>query len=555
MTRALKIAAQICRALAAAHAVGIIHRDLKPENIFLIARDGDADFVKVLDFGIAKTTEAEAARERRLTSPGMAMGTPEYMAPEQAAGRPADARTDVYALGAILYEMLSGTPPYEGDNFMEILTKKATTDPPPPVTIRSELPIQVSDLVMAAMAREPEARPQTMEALEYELNKCLAGRGVAVAQILGMTTDATVVQSLNPGLSMRTLDDGIVRPASSPAIVPTMGRANTQSGLAELAAVQAAASAYQSGPASLASGAITVTGQTRLSSELAVPTSAASNPSISAPTTRPSSQQMRAPDPISASQPIVAPPRSAASILGWLLLAALLFGGVGAILFVAFGERGNHANVNAPAASAADAAQGTLPSQQIGSGSSLASGVGSDSALPASVGSGTGEPEMVGSGSASKRPPHANATTQKPKHPVAIADEHDAGGLLRQGEALQKQGEYEGARTVYQKLEKLRGWAGVAEYKQATVAYDEHDTPNVVVLANKAAGNLPASSPYKHQAMMLYGDGLFQQGSFDRAKNIYVAVYKAVAGDMKQQAKRKVALCNGKLNKDPADGL
>jgi serine/threonine protein kinase len=88
--RAVRIAQQICRALAAAHAAGIIHRDLKPENIFLTIRDGTTDFVKVLDFGIAKTTEAEEARERKLTSPGMAMGTPEYMAPEQAAGRPAD---------------------------------------------------------------------------------------------------------------------------------------------------------------------------------------------------------------------------------------------------------------------------------------------------------------------------------------------------------------------------------------------------------------------------------------------------------------------------------
>jgi serine/threonine protein kinase len=84
----VRIAQQICRALSAAHTAGIIHRDLKPENIFLTIRDGTTDFVKVLDFGIAKTTEAEEARERKLTSPGMAMGTPEYMAPEQAAGRP-----------------------------------------------------------------------------------------------------------------------------------------------------------------------------------------------------------------------------------------------------------------------------------------------------------------------------------------------------------------------------------------------------------------------------------------------------------------------------------
>src|SRR6187401_2320419 len=156
--RSCQITIQICRALSAAHAAGIIHRDLKPENIFLTVRDGTADFVKVLDFGIAKTTEAEEARERRLTSPGMAMGTPEYMAPEQAAGRQADARCDVYALGAILYEMLTGVPPYQGENFMEILTKKATVEPVSPSHLRSTILALVSQLVMQAMSRNPEDR-------------------------------------------------------------------------------------------------------------------------------------------------------------------------------------------------------------------------------------------------------------------------------------------------------------------------------------------------------------------------------------------------------------
>ena len=218
IVRALAIATQICRALTAAHAAGIIHRDLKPENIFLITRDGTSDFVKVLDFGIAKSTEAERARAKRLTSPGVTMGTPEYMAPEQAAGRPADERCDVYSVGAILYEILTGKPPYEGDNFMEVLTKKATAEPVPIKSLRPEVPEVVRELVVRAMARNPRDRPASMDALEYELNKCLSGRSSAVAKVLGMTADRELVASLNPGLSMRT-DMGVMG-VSGPAALP-----------------------------------------------------------------------------------------------------------------------------------------------------------------------------------------------------------------------------------------------------------------------------------------------------------------------------------------------
>jgi len=308
LQRALRIATMICRALAAAHATGIIHRDLKPENVFLTIRDGSADFVKVLDFGIAKTTEAEAARDRRLTSPGMAMGTPEYMAPEQAAGRQADERCDVYALGAIVYEMLTGVPPYQGDNFMEILTKKATLDPVPPISLRSNIPDAVSQLVMRAMARNPDDRPPSMEAFEYEITKCLAGRGAAVAQILGMSTDANLVAHLNPGLAVRTYDTGVVqRPASSPAAgltPPAVAPVNTP----------------PSG--SLAPSA-------RISGRMVAPDGMTFEGDFSTATA--------VVDPLpSASVPVR---RSGASVLGWIVLAALLFGGVGVVLYVAAGER------------------------------------------------------------------------------------------------------------------------------------------------------------------------------------------------------------------------
>ncbi|HEX2658519.1 MAG TPA: serine/threonine-protein kinase, partial [Polyangia bacterium] len=176
--RSIIIAAQICRALRAAHDAGVIHRDLKPENVLLVARDGQKDFVKVLDFGIAKniTDSDDLARSglrRKLTNPGVAMGTPEYMAPEQAAGHPADARSDIYAVGGILYEMLCGHPAYEGANFMEVLHKKANFAPEPINKVRHDVPAELEALILSAMAKDPAARPQTMSDLEASLQDIL----------------------------------------------------------------------------------------------------------------------------------------------------------------------------------------------------------------------------------------------------------------------------------------------------------------------------------------------------------------------------------------------
>jgi serine/threonine protein kinase len=169
---ALGIAVQAAHALSAAHQVNIVHRDLKPENIFLIPRDGNPNFVKVLDFGIAKSLTESS--EKKLTSHGMAMGTPEYMAPEQAAGKSSDGRADIYSLGAVLYEMLSGRAPIEGENLMEILMRKATEDPVDLSQLRPDVPAAVSQVVMRMLARTPETRPQNMAEAANELTRLLA---------------------------------------------------------------------------------------------------------------------------------------------------------------------------------------------------------------------------------------------------------------------------------------------------------------------------------------------------------------------------------------------
>ncbi|HKY37839.1 MAG TPA: serine/threonine-protein kinase [Polyangiaceae bacterium] len=175
--RALPIAMQICRALSAAHSKGVVHRDMKPENVFL-QRTGDGEeIIKIVDFGIAqlKPTNEEAqavsTSHRRLTKTGMIFGTPEYMAPEQASGKHADLRCDVYAVGIILYELFTGAVPFTGETFLGVLTKHLNELPPSMRSVYPDLQIstELEGVVQRTLAKDPNQRFQTMNELAAAL--------------------------------------------------------------------------------------------------------------------------------------------------------------------------------------------------------------------------------------------------------------------------------------------------------------------------------------------------------------------------------------------------
>jgi serine/threonine protein kinase len=172
--RALHIARQVAAGLAAAHARKIVHRDLKPENIVLVEKDGDPDFVKVLDFGIAKLTPESG--KSPLTKVGVVLGTLDYMAPEQALGQEVDHRADLYALGVVTYEMLCGVCPYEGESSSAILGLQLTK-PPPSLRERAPtlaVPGAVEALVMKLLAKERKERPHSAAVVVLELDKLAA---------------------------------------------------------------------------------------------------------------------------------------------------------------------------------------------------------------------------------------------------------------------------------------------------------------------------------------------------------------------------------------------
>ncbi|MCG8423831.1 MAG: serine/threonine protein kinase [Proteobacteria bacterium] len=178
--RVLPVIAQLAKALGAAHAKGIVHRDLKPDNVFVLARDGRRDFVKIVDFGIAKVIPIDGDREnvRRLTHAGSVFGTPEYMAPEQAAGRSdTDHRIDIYSLGTIFYEMMVGQVPHKGDTTVRTLAMQMLDEVVPPRQVRPDLDISgdIEWVILKALAKKRTERIQTMSELLEHLERVSGG--------------------------------------------------------------------------------------------------------------------------------------------------------------------------------------------------------------------------------------------------------------------------------------------------------------------------------------------------------------------------------------------
>ncbi|MGM0559017.1 MAG: protein kinase domain-containing protein [Myxococcota bacterium] len=159
----LHIAAQMADALEQAHKAGVVHRDLKPENVMLVYRDEDPDFVKIMDFGVAHVRLDEEHETERLTRAGFVYGTPSYMSPEQASGGEVDPRADIYSLGIICYELLTGDVPFRDENVARIMAMHVTEEPVPPSELAPDagIPPEVEQLVLDMLAKDPVDRPSS----------------------------------------------------------------------------------------------------------------------------------------------------------------------------------------------------------------------------------------------------------------------------------------------------------------------------------------------------------------------------------------------------------
>lgn len=345
---AIELIAQCCQGLGAAHAAGIIHRDLKPENIFLKDRGAEGPLVKLVDFGLAKICDAEIGGDpsRKLTTTGMIFGTPQYMSPEQCLSRPTDHRADIYAIGCILYELLTGRVPFDGDTFMGVLNQHVC-DPPPAMRVvnpNAEVPPQVEAVIYRCLDKEAGRRPQSMSELRDELLAALEASGqLPLAARLRSTGAMADPMSFLDLTKRKPGDSSGVHPASQD---PPIGDDDTilQAGLPDVDSpyprntISEMAGTMEAPRSELPSAPPPVQTPFPQRSSPPGPSQPVKAPSLTPPASQ-SKTLDRAPSPFGVNEPTYVPPPSGGTgmkvVIGGLLLLALggVLGYLGLLIF------------------------------------------------------------------------------------------------------------------------------------------------------------------------------------------------------------------------------
>jgi serine/threonine-protein kinase len=255
--RTVHIALQICRSLREAHAAGIVHRDLKPGNVMLVKNDDDddGDFVKVLDFGLAKT-KGGAAAGPQLTKAGTFLGSPRYVAPEQIEGRVVDRRADIYSLGCVLFRMLTGQVPFDGQQPVEVMYKHLNEPIPPLRRDGLVLPDSLEQLVMRCLAKKADDRPSSMDDVIAELKRARGELGGVYSGNITIPDD--VRERLRAELHAATTTSSTPSAATASAASPPPAAGSSLMAPTSTAAAETTASsrpAPRPGPAATAASA------------------------------------------------------------------------------------------------------------------------------------------------------------------------------------------------------------------------------------------------------------------------------------------------------------